>query len=179
MYCPKCKDTTLRASRLENDLPAAGCAKCHGALVPLLYYRDWAERHGEIGGEPLTQQAAIEDAHDTNSAVLCPKCARLMTKYKISGCVANRLDVCPSCDEAWLDDGEWELLKALQLSHKMPQVFTEEWQRNIRKQVAEDTRRAILRKTVGDDALARTEAFKDWLKDQPRRKDILVYLYAE
>ena len=72
-----------------------------------------------------------------------------------------------------------ELLKALELSRKMPQVFTESWQRSIRRQVAEDTRRAILRKAVGDEALEKTEAFKRWLSTQDRRNDILVYLRAE
>jgi Zn-finger nucleic acid-binding protein len=179
MYCPKCKSVSLRASRIESDLPAAGCPNCMGALVSLLYYRDWAERHAGDPEPDLDEQKAEEAAEDTNTAITCPKCGRLMTKYKISGCVANRLDVCPGCDEAWLDGGEWQLLKALELSKKMPLVFTEQWQRNIRRQVAEDTRRAVLRKVIGDAALDRTEEFKTWLSEQPRRNDILVFLHAE
>lgn len=178
MYCPKCKSTSLRASRIEADLPAAGCPDCNGALVSLLYYRDWAERHEN---DPVTIEAHhdAEEVEDTSSAITCPKCSRLMTKYKMSGCVGNRLDVCPGCDEAWLDGGEWGLLKALELARKMPVVFTEQWQRNIRRQIAADTRRGILRKAIGDDSLQRTESFKDWLKEHPRRNDILVYLHAE
>ena len=179
MKCPKCKHVDLRAARIENDLPAAGCTQCKGALVSLLYYRDWAERHASDHVSLAGGHAAIEDVDDTTNAITCPKCARLMTKYKISGAVANRLDVCPGCDEAWLDGGEWELLKALELANKMPQVFTEHWQRNIRKQIAEDARREILRKAIGDDALKRTEEFKSWLKTQARRNDILVYLHTD
>jgi Zn-finger nucleic acid-binding protein len=179
MKCPKCKHVELRAARIENDLPAAGCTNCKGALVSLLYYRDWAERHANDPVMLADGHAATEDVEDTANAITCPKCVRLMTKYKISGAVANRLDVCPGCDEAWLDGGEWELLKALELARKMPLVFTETWQRNIRKQVAEDTRRAILRKAIGDESLNRTDDFKSWLKDQPRRNDILGYLHAE
>lgn len=179
MHCPKCKNVTLRASRIESDLPAAGCPNCMGALVSLLYYRDWAERHADDPVEDVDERKAEEEAQDTNTAITCPKCGRLMTKYKISGCVANRLDVCPGCDEAWLDGGEWRLLKALELSKKMPLVFTEQWQRNIRKQVAEETRRAAFRKAVGDEALAKADEFKKWLNGQPRRSDILVYLHAE
>ena len=179
MKCPKCKTVDLRATRIENDLPAAGCASCNGALVSLLYYRDWAERHRNEPidlAQPLT---AIGEVADTSNAITCAKCGRLMTKYKISGCVANRLDVCPGCDEAWLDGGEWELLKALELSHNMPVVFTERWQRNIRRQVAEETRRGILRKTIGEEALGEVERFKQWLGSQSNKSDILVYLYAE
>jgi Zn-finger nucleic acid-binding protein len=179
MYCPKCKETSLRASRIEVDLPAASCPKCNGALVSLLYYRDWAERHASDVVELAADHGVSEEVQDTNTAISCPKCARLMTKYKMSGFVANRLDVCPGCDEAWLDGGEWELLKALELSRKMPVVFTEQWQRNIRKQVAEETRRGILRKVIGEEPLQRTDEFKSWLRVQPRRSDILVYLHAE
>jgi Zn-finger nucleic acid-binding protein len=179
MYCPKCKHTSLRASRIETDLPAAGCPTCSGALVSLLYYRDWAERHASDAIELASDHSVAEDVEDTSTAISCPKCARLMTKYKMSGFVANRLDVCPGCDEAWLDGGEWELLKALELSRKMPVVFTEQWQRNIRKQIAEETRRGILRKAIGEESLRRTDEFKKWLKDHPRRNDILVFLHAD
>ena len=178
MHCPKCKHTDLRASRIEADLPAAGCPTCNGALVSLLYYRDWAERHAN-DAELAADHGAVEEVQDTSTAISCPKCARLMTKYKMSGFVANRLDVCPGCDEAWLDGGEWELLKALELSRKMPAVFTEQWQRSIRKQIAEETRRQILRKAIGEESLQRVEEFKTWLKNRPRRNDILVYLHAE
>jgi len=179
MYCPKCKGTSLRASRIEADLPAAGCPTCNGALVSLLYYRDWAERHANDTVSLGADHTVTEEVQDTNTAITCPKCTRLMTKYKMSGCVANRLDVCPGCDEAWLDGGEWELLKALELSHKMPVVFTEQWQRNIRKQIAEETRRGILRKTIGEESLQRAEEFKEWLQEHSHRNDILVYLHAE
>lgn len=179
MQCPKCKKTTLRASRIETDLPAAGCPTCKGALVSLLYYRDWSERHANDPVDLGENHGAVEDLQDTNMAITCPKCGRLMTKYKVSGSVSNRLDVCPGCDEAWLDSGEWQLLKALELAHKMPLVFTEQWQRNIRKQVAEETRRAILAKAIGDAPLKQVEEFKSWLRRQPRRNDILGYLHAE
>jgi Zn-finger nucleic acid-binding protein len=179
MKCPKCKHADLRAARIEIDLPAAGCTTCKGALVSLLYYRDWAERHANDYVALAHDHSIAEDIQDTATAIMCPKCGRLMTKYKISGAVSNRLDVCPGCDEAWLDGGEWELLKALELARKMPQVFTEQWQRTIRKQIAEDTRRGILRKAIGDEALNRTEEFKGWLNDHPRRNDILVFLHAE
>jgi Zn-finger nucleic acid-binding protein len=102
-----------------------------------------------------------------------------MTKYKLAGNVANRVDVCASCDEAWLDGGEWELLEALQLSLQMPAIFTEAWQRRIRSQITEETRRSILTRLIGDDGTARVEAFRSWLTNNPNKAHILTYLYKD
>jgi Zn-finger nucleic acid-binding protein len=162
---------------IEENLPALGCGTCHGSLVSLVYYRHWAETQkpsapGEVAGPATTLETT-----DTTSAIICPKCGRLMTKHKLTGSVANRVDVCASCDEAWLDRGEWELLEALQLSRDMPSIFTDEWQRRIRRQMSDDMRRTILQRSVGDEAAARVEEFKAWLGGQVKKSEIMAYLY--
>jgi Zn-finger nucleic acid-binding protein len=102
-----------------------------------------------------------------------------MTKHKLAGNVANRVDVCASCDEAWLDRGEWELLEALQLSHDMPSIFTDQWQRRIRRELSDDLRRSILTRSIGDEGAARVEAFKAWLRSSGHKSEIMTYLYRE
>jgi len=177
MKCPKCKTLELFPTMIEEDLPALGCAQCHGSLVSLLYYRHWAE---SLKGPPAS--TAKPDAiatDDTATALGCPKCGRFMMKYKVSGTVANRLDVCGYCDEAWLDRGEWELLEALQLSHQLPAIFTETWQRRIRHQLSEDSRRSILERTIGTEGVAKVEAFREWLAESGHRADVLTYLYRK
>ncbi len=54
-----------------------------------------------------------------------------MSKYQISPGQSPCL--CGTCDEAWLDRGEWQLLKTLELSPRMPAIFTEAWQREVRR----------------------------------------------
>jgi hypothetical protein len=44
MHCPACHTTTLQPTTLDDGLLAHGGPQCSGALVALLYYRDWAER---------------------------------------------------------------------------------------------------------------------------------------
>jgi hypothetical protein len=107
MKCPVCKNPDLRPTMIEDLLPSMGCDNCKGSLVSLLYYRHWAENHKPQYCAP---SAVTEVPADTTNALHCPKCTRLMTKYRLSGTVGNRLDVCRSCDEAWLDGGEWQLL---------------------------------------------------------------------
>jgi Zn-finger nucleic acid-binding protein len=91
--------------------------------------------------------------------------------------VSNRLDVCSLCDEAWLDGGEWELLEALQLSQRLPAIFTDEWQRRIRHELSEETRHSFLARLIGAEDAARVEEFRSWLAANEHRSQIMTYLY--
>ncbi len=161
---------------IEEGLPAMGCGTCHGSLVSLLYYRHWAETQKAPSGEASAASADPETT-DTTTAITCPKCSRLMAKFKLTGRVANRVDVCATCDEAWLDGGEWELLEALQLSLKMPAIFTDAWQRRVRHELTEDTRRSILSRLIGDESVARVDEFRAWLAKNKHKSQIMTYLY--
>lgn len=178
MKCPHCQTSDLKPTMIEEFLPAMGCGTCHGSLVSLLYYRHWVE--SQQAPPPEARKSASElKTSETTKAIMCPKCTRLMTKYKLTGGVTNRVDVCAMCDEAWLDGGEWELLEALQLSHQMPAIFTDAWQRRIRSQLTEETRRSILTRLIGDEGTSRVEAFRAWLTSNPNKAHILTYLYKD
>jgi Zn-finger nucleic acid-binding protein len=163
---------------IEELLPSMGCDQCKGTLVALLYYRHWAEHH-KPAHDMNAPTTVAEVPADTTNAVRCPKCERIMTKYRLSGTVANRLDVCSLCDEAWLDGGEWQLLEQLQLSDKLPTVFTDSWQRKIRKEGSERTRQDILRRTIGDEVANKVESIRSWLNEHPAKSTILTYLYRD
>jgi Zn-finger nucleic acid-binding protein len=178
MKCPACKTIELKPTKLDEGVLAHGCPQCEGALVSLLHYRDWAERSTpaeDAAPATLDEVGASESA----SALGCPKCAKLMTKFQISGRANNRLDLCGSCDEAWLDGGEWQLLKALELSHKMPQIFTEAWQRKVRQQASEEARRQRFARLAGEEAIQRADEIRAWLKDHPQRRELLFYIGHE
>jgi Zn-finger nucleic acid-binding protein len=176
MKCPRCKTPDLKPTMIEEYLPSMACGTCEGSLVSLLYYRHWAETQ-KPATDAAPSTASKVETDDSTGALICPKCSRVMMKYKVSGAVANRLDVCTTCDEAWLDRGEWELLEALQLNHKIPAIFTDEWQRRIRHELTEETRRAILARTIGQESTAKVEEFRAWLTQNKHKTDILVYLY--
>lgn len=185
MQCPKCNATPLHATKLEQGLSAMGCAACSGAFVSLLYYRDWVERTApvaECSSKGTLEESAVtttDAADDTHNAMACPKCKKIMIKYKISGEATNRIDLCRSCDEAWLDGGEWELLKSLELNRKMPTVFTEEWQRKLRKQATEQSREQRLLKSVSEDELEEAKRVRAWLTSHPSKQEILFFINQE
>lgn len=179
MQCPTCKTKELKPTKLEQGLPVMGCEQCQGALVSLLYYRDWAERQlldGIDDTEATSNVAVDQDANDTQSAMTCPKCHKLMLKYKVSTETEHRLDLCGSCDEAWLDGGEWQLLKSLQITHHMPKVFTEAWQNRLRQELKEQSRTQRLIGLIGNEGAEKVTAFKSWLDAHPKRAEVITFL---
>jgi Zn-finger nucleic acid-binding protein len=176
MKCPHCRTPDLLPTMIEESLPAMGCGTCHGALVSLLYYRHWAEQNPEAPADPSKPVPTVATT-DTTGAIVCTKCQLVMTKYKISGAVSNRVDVCSTCDDAWLDGGEWELLEVLHLSHKIPAILTDAWQRRIRRELTADTRRSVLVRMVGEEGTQRVEDFGEWLEGTGQKSHVLTYLY--
>lgn len=178
LKCPKCKTSDLFPVKLEEGLPAMGCKSCEGVLISLLYYRDWADR---TAVEQLTQAPVptlVED-NDTKVAIGCPKCARIMTKYQISSETSNKLNVCASCDEAWIDNGEWILLKSLGLIKKIPSIFTDPWQNRIKREISEKSRFERLVEVVGQDDAARAKEIRDWLSNNKHKASIIRYVGFE
>lgn len=178
MKCPKCRTVDLSPAKLEDGLPAMGCPQCEGAALSILYYREWAERNQPVATDAVPDSDVVEDS-DTRTAMACPKCSRLMTKFAITGSLRNRIDLCGSCDEAWLDHGEWGVLKTLELANRLPKVFTEQWQRKVRTEKREAARMERLQDQVGEGDAARAEEVRNWLKSHPRRGVILQFLSAE
>lgn len=155
-----------------------GCTSCDGVLISLLYYRDWAGRLSDLDEiEPIDSN--IIEENDSKIALSCPKCLKLMTKYLISGSQSNRLDVCPSCDEAWIDNGEWALLKTLNLAKRLPLIFTLPWQSRIRKEINEKNRYERLEKIVGNEDAERAREIREWLNANRNKSAIIHYIGFE
>jgi Zn-finger nucleic acid-binding protein len=137
-------------------------------------YRYWADRYATVssGVKADILSAVVE----TKGAYTCPKCSRLMTKYQMDANAHNKLDLCAACDEAWLDKGEWQLLKELDLQGMLPKIFTDAWQRNIRKQKQEVSLSERYEKLLGADAFSQAHTFRQWMYRQPQRDTIKQFL---
>ncbi len=176
MHCSTCKNTQLEPQELEPGLIVASCPSCSGALVSLMNYRFWADRYATAGG--VVESANDAQANESESVHSCPKCSRLMMKYQIGPQTQHKLDLCSACDEAWLDKGEWQLLKRLDLQGKLPKVFTDAWQRNVRKQRQEIALNERYEKLLGEESFSRVKEFRDWLLQQPNKDAIKQYLIS-
>ena len=178
MKCPSCEDQNLRPTKLHHGLPAYTCTLCHGVSIDLLTYRHWAETRGDeddvIHGEGET--ASLVEG--SSQALVCTKCSHIMTKFSISGATSNKVDVCATCHDAWLDAGEWQLLGALQLQGKLAEIVTEPWQKAVRAQAVASMRDERLLALFGED-LERLRLLRDWLADHPAKEQALRYLRSE
>ncbi|WP_031433720.1 TFIIB-type zinc ribbon-containing protein [Methylomarinum vadi] len=179
MNCPKCQTPRLKPTKLAAGLPAEGCQECHGALVALLTYRDWQERHPLAAKfTEATKQTAEIDDNDTKTALNCPKCGGIMTKYRFSAQSQQRLDLCVRCNEVWLDDGEWKLIQALSLTEQFTRFFNDRWQLQIKQEhhaaLQEDKFKTLFGKDYEE-----IKRLRDWLAGHAQRREILDYLNRE
>ncbi len=88
----------------------------------------------------------------------------------------NRLELCGHCDEVWLDTGEWDLVKKLDLHEKLSSVFTDAWQRNILKQREASSLRDHYSQVLGEKDFEKVNEFKLWLDKHPKRAEIKHYI---
>lgn len=174
MKCPLCKSTDLGPVEIERGLIGAGCSQCRGVLLSLIQYRYWVDHfHPDITSDESSDSAIAED---TAGAKICPKCGKLMTKYKIDAGASNRIELCGHCDEAWLDAGEWQLLKKLDVADHLPEVFTDSWQKKIRAERQRAHWQKHNKELLGDEAFAKVDEFKQWLDKQANSSEIKHYL---
>ncbi len=174
MDCPQCQGYQLEPKEIEPSLIAGACAKCDGALLSLMNYRFWVDGPQMINSEEVVEEEVV--TADNAKAMTCPKCSRFMTKFNVGSGSDNRIDLCTGCDEAWLDKGEWRLLKKLDLHGKLPKIFTDAWQRNVRlkrqEQHLDDRYQAML----GRDDFSKVTEFKQWLSHHEKAADIRHFL---
>lgn len=174
MLCAHCPNARLEPRELSPGLVAAVCPGCEGSLLSLMNYRFWVDRYGSAAApEQEDHTAEVAESESVNS---CPKCRRLMTKYQIGQGTDHKLDLCAACDEAWLDKGEWQLLARLDLQGKLPKIFTDAWQRNIRKQRQEQALNERYEKLLGAEVFSKVSEFKKWLYNEQQCDAIKQYL---
>ena len=174
MKCYSCDGYILKPVKLDYGLPARECDRCHGLHIDLLTYRSWRESNQEaIEHLDLSEEVFPSDNQKT---LLCQRCGKIMLKYRISGETDNYIDICSHCDDAWLDDGEWDLLKQLHLLGKLPEISSEPWQRSIRQASADHNLTEKYTRLLGETEFARLQETGSWIAAHPQRREILAFL---
>ncbi len=175
LNCYKCTDETLLPTKLDNTLSALGCKTCEGTYVDLLSYRTWLENHTIDSESKPLETFSADELDNTDSALICQRCRKFMLKYRINNEHKNTINVCHTCDDVWLDRGEWSLLKYLNMQDKLTAVMSEPWQQQLRKQDREQNFQKIYQQKLGDD-FAKVEEFAKWLSTHPNKSEVQHYL---
>ncbi len=173
MKCPSCSYSFLKPVKLQASLPARKCTKCRGVLIDLLTYREWAENYTfqKAGNAPN-----LSEVEDTKNAKVCTKCSKIMLKFRIDGSTSNKVDVCTTCDDAWLDEGEWELLSSLEIQHKLNHVFTDPWQQNIIEGDSQKAHEQRFKEILGVEQYGKLLGVKEWINDHPNKDDLIRFI---
>lgn len=174
MKCPKCKGRDLIPTKIEEGLAVLGCDNCKGSLLPLFQYRLWAEEH-PIEVEHEERNTSLVETDETSEALQCPKCSSLMMKYRISSEAENRVDLCASCYDLWLDSGEWQLIKQLEMQGKLPSIFSDFWQNNIKTELSAKAYHARYVEVFGED-YSKIRNFKNWIDGIDKKQAVINFL---
>jgi Zn-finger nucleic acid-binding protein len=177
MDCPVCKPThTLVLAPLEGgNLTARRCPACNGHWIRSTDFWRWRA----IAGENLPETPAPTGTltpPEAGGLRLCPDCNHVLGRYKVGHGVGFTVDRCRHCEGAWLDGGEWEALRVRNLHDDLPQIFDDEWQRAVKREVQELTTEESFRRRLGDDTYRRAQETRAWLDAHPRRSELFAYL---
>jgi len=172
MNCPSCKEGVLHPTLVTSGLPALCCNQCDGYLVSMLSYRVWIESNPQLPNEPTE----LTELDETSNAIACPKCKKLMTKFRVSGVTENRLDSCGNCGELWIDKGEWELLLLLGVANKVSSILSQPWQSNLKQQEHEKAYEARHEKLLGGSDYSKLKEFRDWANAHKHKLEIKNYI---
>jgi Zn-finger nucleic acid-binding protein len=175
MKCPVCKQEIMELEEIDVGLDAEVCKKCHGKWISFSHYESWIERRGSSHPEIHVDDDDMK-IPEFELARLCPKCSRILVKYKVGRNTAFQIDRCSNCAGVWLDADEWEALKNRNLHDDLQRIFTDHWQEGVSREETRKTLRGIYRSKFGESDYTKITEFKSWLDDQEKRSEILSYL---
>ena len=174
MKCPSCPSSPLHLTDLASHLKASSCFSCKGKWIAASDYWTWLDRQGEALPEKTPDDIPLQVA-DTQKAKLCPRCQRIMLRYRVGHGLDFRLDQCGHCKGIWFDANEWEALAQRNLHDEVHLIFSAPWQSKIRKAEARQMLDTIYENSFQAD-YDKVKQIKAWLDTHPEKKRIIDYL---
>ncbi|MDH3493402.1 MAG: zf-TFIIB domain-containing protein [Acidobacteriota bacterium] len=175
MKCPACTNTELEFRDIDVGLGAGVCSNCKGRWVSLESYHAWLEFADH---RPATEveENMTEPVTKYDKARICPRCRRILTKYKIAVESPLKIDRCSNCAGAWLDAADWAALKSMKFHAALDRIFTDHWQNSISREETRQTLTAIYKRKFGPENFERVREFKKWVFDQENHEELLSYI---
>ncbi len=158
MKCPVCSKT-LESNEIENGLNALVCSECRGKWISFDSYETWLKNHTYNAHESSVRSRDMT-IPEFEIARLCPRCRRILVKYKVGKNIPFRIDRCTNCAGVWLDEDEWEILKSRNLHDDLSNIFTDHWQAEVAREETRATLDQIYESKFGSADYERMKEFK-------------------
>ena len=159
MDCPKCKNVSLSDSFLEDNFAVQCCQECKGTWITASEYEDWQTRQSNHPVAPdllsQTPDADFVQSPLDMKAALCPECKRYLPRAKVNLKTPFYVERCLNCRGIWCDEGEWEMLKKLGMHTTIEQLFTNDWQTQVRSRQYSDRERQATIDKLGSELAGR------------------------
>lgn len=182
-HCPKEAGIELQAQQLADGLAAQCCGSCGGTWIPGDTYSDWREQRVDLSQPfslsvlPIALDSGFQPSNLDTRAALCPACRHYLVRGRINLKSSSFfVERCPNCQGIWCDGGEWEILEKLGLDTHIEQIFSGEWQAQVRTlEVVEREKQATADK-LGPDLANRLFELAELLENHPNGDFGVAYL---
>jgi Zn-finger nucleic acid-binding protein len=173
----------LKDDQLAPGLPVKACGSCGGAWIPPEHYVAWQQQEVnpdapiQVSILPLTAKVDFSHPALDNRAALCPDCRSYLVRGRINLDQGSFfVERCPTCRGIWVDAGEWEILKQLNLHTHIEYIFSQEWQSQVREleYEARETRATI--EKLGPEIAQRVFELAELLENHPNGDFGVAYL---
>lgn len=160
---------------LEPGLVAYRCTETEGHWIPVENFQRWhlAQTPAEPTHEIVSVAATVSEFDDAPKQ--CPESGAIMMRYRVGHGLPFRIDRSRT-GGVWLDQGEWETLKACGLHLFIHRFSTAPWQQAVRQQEMDAAVQTQLQERLGPELFQRLSALRKELAHHPQRDAALAYL---
>jgi Zn-finger nucleic acid-binding protein len=159
---------------IEPGLTCQHCDACGGSWVAMNDYMTWHQQQDATVNVSRTQEET--DIEDSSAVLICPNCNQIMGKFRVDPKVDHRIDQCGNCGGFWLDKGEWESLRRLNLHARINTIFTDSWQRKVREQSHKRNAEKRYIKKFGLATYQQAKELRESLIANPFKSRVIAYL---
>lgn len=160
---------------MEPHLSAHTCTRCAGQWLRAANYWKWRALGG-AGAKPNAGAVHQIEVHDGPGLLYCPDCRHILGRFRVDARVPFTLDRCRNCEGVWFDADEWAALRAGEFHRQLHEVFTDEWQKQVRDGIQAGRAEEQWQRQLGPADHRRIRHIRSWLDAHPKRSELYAYL---
>lgn len=174
MKSPLHPQRSLEKIEIEPGLHAWKCPVSHGLWISLASYTRWQQSMAVDVPANAEVPEVMSDAD--KPAMFCPESGVILQRFRVGKGAAFHIERSPVTGGIWLDQGEWEAVKALGLHNEIHVIFTASYQSRLRREASEAMLDQVFGEKVGTENFTKLKEISDWLNASGHGREMLNYL---